>query len=82
VAAIDDDKIDLLAIHCAGGRLRNEPSRALPQEHYGDPAKHVRMEGETKCNECLYSRPGKLDVFCGKGRPYGKRCEFFRIKKK
>jgi len=76
------DKIDLLAIHCAGARLTPEKSMALPQEQYSDPAKHVKLACETKCGECLYSRPGKVDVFCGKGRPYGKRCEFFRKAKK
>jgi len=76
------DQIDILALHLVGARLTPEKSRALPQEQYSDPSKHVKLACESKCSECLYSRPGKLDVFCGKGRQYGKRCEFFRIKKK
>jgi hypothetical protein len=76
------EKIDLLEIHLAGGRLNLEPSRAYPQEFYGDPAKVVMLQAESKCGECLYSRPGRAGLFCGKGQPYGLRCEFFRIAKK
>jgi len=43
----NDDKIDLLAIHCAGGRLRNEPSHACKQEQYGDPSKHIKLKGDS-----------------------------------
>ena len=76
------EKIDLLQIHLAGGRMNPEKSRALPQALYGDPARHVKLQGESKCRECLYSRPGRNGTFCGKGQDYGRRCEFFRIMKK
>jgi hypothetical protein len=76
------DKIDMLALLCQGARLNPEPSRALPQRLYRDPANVVRLDGETKCGSCLYSRPGKVGLFCGKGQKFGKRCEFYRIAKK
>jgi len=76
------DKVDLLEIHLAGARLNPEPSKACPQEFYGDPARHVKLQAESKCGECLYSRTGKAGNFCGRLQPYGRRCEFFRIMKK
>ncbi|MBV8666715.1 MAG: hypothetical protein JO269_09545 [Burkholderiaceae bacterium] len=74
-------EVDLLEIHTVGARLKPEPSRALPSNHYGDPSKVVKLQSEAACGRCLYSRPGKRGEFCGKGKDYGKRCEFFRIKK-
>lgn len=74
--------VDLLVIHAAGARVDPEPSNALPEEFYGDPAKVVKLQSEMKCSECLYSRPGKRGLFCGRGQEYGKRCEFFRIAKR
>lgn len=77
-----NDEIDMLQLLCVGARLNPQPSRALPQRSYGDPAKLVRLQGETKCRTCLNSRRGKAGAFCGKGQQYGKRCELFRIAKK
>ena len=76
------DDIDMLQLLCVGGRLNPQPSRALPQRSYGDPANLVRLQGESKCATCLYSRRGKKERFCSKGQQYGKRCEFYRIAKK
>jgi hypothetical protein len=76
------DLIDLLKINFAGARLNPEKSHAYPQNFYGDPAKVVKLQSETNCNTCLYSRTGKAGLFCSKGRDYGKRCEFYRITKK
>jgi hypothetical protein len=76
------EKIDLLEIHLAGGRLNPEASKACPQEYYGDPANHVKLSRESKCTECLYNRTGRAGNFCGKLQTYGRRCEFFRIMKK
>ncbi len=42
-----DDKVDLLELHLVGGRLNNEPSHACRQEQYGDPAKHVKLKGDS-----------------------------------
>lgn len=39
---------DMYAILTAGGRNSGERSRALPQQAYGDPAKHVQFEREKK----------------------------------
>jgi hypothetical protein len=40
------EKIDVLALHLAGGRLSGEKSYALEQSKYGDPANHVKYERE------------------------------------
>lgn len=40
------DEINLFALHCVGGRLNPEPSRAKEARYYGDPALAVRFESE------------------------------------
>ncbi len=41
------DKIDLLAIHLAGARLKPEPSHAVESRKYGrDPADNVEFPAE------------------------------------
>lgn len=77
-----DSDIDILHLHCVGGRLNPEQSHALPADHYGDPSRIVRLQSERNCGGCLYDRPGKRGSFCGKGQQHGKRCEFYRMKKK
>jgi len=89
-----NDKPDLWAIHFAGARLHPQASTACPQAYYGDPARHVRFEGEgkrnskpdsklvSKCGACVYSREGRAESFCGRHQPYGRRCGFFKIVKK
>ena len=76
------DPFDLLALHTAGARLQPQPTHALPQSCYRDPAQTVRFQSESRCRDCLYRRRGKQGVYCGQGQPYGKRCESFRIYKK
>lgn len=41
------DEINVLALHCVGGRLNPEPSRAREARYYGDPAKSIRFECES-----------------------------------
>lgn len=41
-----NENIDVLALHLVGGRLTDEPSHALPQRYYGDPAKTARFHAE------------------------------------
>lgn len=72
------DDVDLLAIGLAGARLQPEKSNALPAKQYGDPAKFVKLRSEENCSPCIYSRPGKMGEFCGKGKEYGKRCLMFK----
>jgi len=76
------DLVEQLEIRLAGARLNPEPSRAHPREFYGDPAKHIKLQGEKACGGCVYSRPGAKGAFCGQGKEYGKRCSMFKEKGK
>lgn len=40
------DEINLLALHCVGGRLNPERSRAKDARYYGDPAKSIEFPAE------------------------------------
>lgn len=42
------DEINVLALHCVGGRLSGQPSNARERRYYGDPANVVRFENEGK----------------------------------
>jgi len=74
------DEIDIA--HLAFIRIGKEPSKACPADFYRNPAHTVKLQSELSCDRCLYSRPGKAGLFCGKGQQYGKHCEFFRKDKK
>ena len=74
LAMLDD--IDILQLHCVGGRLNPEPSRALPASYYGDPANAVKLAGESRCNSCLYSRKGHDKMFAENCRSMGAGVNF------
>ena len=62
--------VDLLEVYTAGARINPEPSAALPQAFYGDPAKVVLFAAE-RCAECVFERVGKDGLFCGRLQNYG-----------
>ena len=79
-AQSDISRTELFAIYSAGARLQPQPSRALPQHSYGDPARHAKLRGEAQCDACRHSRPDAQGAFCGQGNQYGKSCIQFKEK--